>query len=120
MSMGMSMGPESRARLARAEERHHIEEQIDADALKPVDDDAVVVRPEVSPETHHRNHHTSPGKGNQIVTSSNVHKENQPLHTQGHKHTGSKGTTISRIDTSGTVPARQSPSGKSSSNKRKE
>ena len=118
MSLGMSMGPESRARLAQAEERHHLEEQIDADALKPVDD--IVLPESVEPEHHHHHHHPPPGKSSHVVTSSGAHKENQPYHAHGgHKHTGSKGT-ISRIDTSGASGAKHSPSGKGASSKRKE
>ncbi|KLO19720.1 kinase-like protein [Schizopora paradoxa] len=110
-----SMGPESRAKLARAEERHQIEEQDDADAMKPVDTQqqlgtsppppSAVLKENLGPGG-------TPGQGHQR-TGSGVQAQ-----VQGHKHTGSKAGAGVRIDTSGKAHQpqnqhRDSPSGKS-------
>ena len=61
------VAPEERAKLARADERHHIEEQIDADAMKPVDDlmstsDAEIVRaPPITATTSAKENAFQPG-----------------------------------------------------------
>lgn len=101
----LNMGPEGRARLARAEERHHLEEQIDADALKPVDDVAPQMDASLSGDQHNSQARTAHG----TVTSSTGHKENQ-----NHRHTPSK-ATVARIDTSGAKPT---PTKSSTSKKR--
>ncbi|THG95024.1 hypothetical protein EW145_g8035 [Phellinidium pouzarii] len=105
MSSTVSVGSEGRARLARAEERHQLEEQRDADALKPVDDLDDTTMPDEADEQ-------TPA----VTTSSNAYKENQignlaqpvlqqPLTPhQGHKHQGSKGSSV-RIDTAPALPS---------------
>lgn len=110
-SVSLGIGPEGRAKLARAEQRHHIEEQDDHDAMKPVEDD-------IPPQTDSSGeHHDAPPKSNHgVVTSSTGQKENQHQHPHGHRHTPSKTTAPARIDTTGTV---QSP-GKSSSSKKRD
>ena len=89
---------ERRVRYAEAEERHHMEEDHDADALKPVGD---LMSQEDGLDGL---------KKDAVVTSSKAHKENQRVshsshgqhanHSQGHKHTSSRGSNI-YIDTSG-------------------
>ncbi|KAI5117329.1 hypothetical protein M0805_008737 [Coniferiporia weirii] len=103
MAASASVGSEGRARLARAEQRHQFEEQRDADALKPVGDIGDGGDGALLEDADAR---LPPG----VTTSSIAHKENQalgqpplnhaPLSFQGHKHQGSKGSSV-RIDTTG-------------------
>lgn len=107
---GAIMGPEGRAKLALAEERHQMEEQIDADALKPVG--------ELADDLSGGGVHAE-----SIVTSSTAQKENQrgahPPHDQhghrpqvAHRQTGSRGSNI-HIDTSNSgFPPTPKPPGK--------
>lgn len=116
-SLSSVVGPEGRTRLKLAQERHHLEEMHDADALKPVGD---VFQPEDS-DVPEGGPAMGPGQtvsatGVPLVTSSSKQKENvitsprqqnahnahAHTHGHGHKHTGSKGTGPSvRIDTAG-------------------
>ncbi|KAL5511950.1 SKY1_2 [Sanghuangporus vaninii] len=123
-SLSSVFGPEGRTRLKMAEERHHIEEIHDADAMKPVGE--VFQLEDSGPSTPEGDGGPTMGPGQTVnsagvplVTSSSSQKENvgfvglnqrqgNNAHTnthglgQGHKHTGSKGTGPSvRIDTSG-------------------
>jgi len=109
-----SMGPESRAKLARAEERHQIQEQDDADAMKPVE--ALGPQLGTSPPTPSAVLKENQGPNSHQRTSS-AQMQSQP---PGHKHTGSKAGAGVRIDTSGKQhQQKDSPSGKSKTSGRK-
>lgn len=106
LQSAVSIGSVGRMRLAHAEERHQLESQQDADALKPVGDIAdgqEVILPEEVGVVDPRQ------MG--VMTSSSAQKENAhvqmhaPMPQQGHKHQGSKG--VVRIDTG---PVLQAPS----------
>ena len=105
---GGSMGSESLAILALAEERHHMEEMIDADALKPVgevlqvDDQEPQKPPIVTPTMAQKENQTQ----HHHVQVQQLQSQTMPHPPTGHRHTGSKGT-IARIDTSGV--AKQPP-----------
>ena len=110
----LTVGAEGRAKLRAAEERHHIEEMHDADALKPVE----VLQSDDPPESsgsvlpgpgagHGVVNVPGAGLGGGLVTSSAAQKENVGQHTasqhgRGHRPTGSRGTNPTvRIETGG-------------------
>ena len=126
------VGPEGRAILARAEERHYLETQMDADALKPVEDaptssssysytEQQQQQQQQAPQPPHLGHaptgHTYSSTSHHTYTSPTSGPASGPVipglahgHGHGHAKHGS-GTSVKEILASGAGILKPAPAG---------